>query len=78
MTIKYIYNEPVNLFNSCNVASDTNDWLNVPLIIDIEYIVKRARLRYTCDYLTPGLCSLTKPASGEKILFPAQIHTVML
>ena len=31
------------------------------------------------DYLTPGICSIIKPAAREKLMaFPAQIHTAML
>ena len=29
-TIKYIYNESANLIGSCDVAFNTNDWLNLP------------------------------------------------
>ena len=36
-------------------------------------------LHYTQDYLTPGICSLIKPAAVEKLIpFLAKIHTVML
>ena len=28
----------------------------------------RAGLRYTRDYLTPGICSLIKPAAMEKLI----------
>ena len=42
-------------------------------------MVTRAGLRYTRDYLTPGICSLIKPAAMEKMIsFRAKIHTVML
>ena len=30
-------------------------------------MVTHTRLRYTRDYLTPGICSLIKPAAIEKI-----------
>ena len=48
-------------------------------VIGMESMVTHARLRYIRDYLTPGICSLIKPAAMEKMmLFPAKIHTVML
>ena len=48
-------------------------------VIGVESMVTRAGLRYTRDYLTPGICSLIKPAATEKMMsFRAKIHTVML
>ena len=42
-------------------------------------MVTRARPSYTRDFLTPGICSLIKPAAMVKLMqFPAKIHTVML
>ena len=43
-----------------------------------ESMVTRTRLRYTGGYLTPGICSLMKPAAVEKLMpFSAKINTVM-
>ena len=48
-------------------------------VIGVESMVTRAGLRYTREYLTPGICSLIKPVAMEKLmLFRAKIHTVML
>ena len=48
-------------------------------VIGVESVVTHAGLRYTRDYLTPGICSLIKPAAMEKAMsFRAKIHTVML
>ena len=48
-------------------------------MIGVESMVTRTGLRYTRDYLTPGICSLIKPAAMEKLIsFRAKIHTVML
>ena len=80
--IKHIYNKSENLNESCDVAFDSSNWWNlswtVP-VIGVESMVTRAGLRYT-DYLTPGICSLIKPAAMEKLMssFRAKIHTVML
>ena len=42
-------------------------------------IVTPARLGYTRDYLTSGICRLIKPHAMEKLMpFLAKIHTVML
>ena len=42
-------------------------------------IVTRTGLRYTRDYLMPGICSLIKPVAMQKYMsFRAKIHTVML
>ena len=50
----------------------------MPVIV-IESMVTRVRLRYTRDYLTPGICSLIKPGAMENFIpFPANIQTVML
>ena len=76
-TIRYIYNESEKLNKSCDVAFDSNNWWNLTLIV--ESLVTRAGLRYTRDYLTPGICSLIKPAAMEKLMsFRTKIHTVML
>ena len=54
-----------------NVACDTNDCWNfqhtVPVII-IESMVTRARPSYTRDFLTPGICSLIKPAAMVRLM----------
>ena len=48
-------------------------------MIGVESMVTCTGLRYTQDYLTPGLCSLIKPTAMEKLMsFCAKIHTVML
>ena len=48
-------------------------------VIGMESMVTRARLRYTRDYLAPGMCSLIKPAAIETLTqFPAKIKTVVL
>ena len=62
----------------CNVAFHTSDCWNLK-VIGIEGMVTRARLRYTQDYLMPGICSLIKPIAMEKSMpFPTKIHRVML
>ena len=79
-TIKHIYNGSENLHGSCDVAFDSNNWWNLPWtvpVIGVESMVTRAGLRYTRDYLTPGICRLIKPAAMEKMMsFRAKIHTV--
>ena len=69
--IKHIYKESANIIEGCNVACDTNDCWNfqyaVP-VITIESMVKRARPSYTRDFLTPGICSLIKPAAMVKLM----------
>ena len=81
-TIKHIYNESENLNESCDVAFQSNDWWNLPWnvpVIGVETMVPRAGLRYTRDYLTPGICNLIKPTAIEKLMsFSAKINTVML
>ena len=81
-TIKHIYNESDNLNKSCDVAFDSKNLWNLPLtvpMIGVESMVTHAGLRYTRDYLTPGICNLIKPAAMEKLMsFGAKIHTVML
>ena len=48
-------------------------------VIAIESMAIRARPSYTRDFLTPGICSLIKPAAMVKLMqFPAKIHTVIL
>ena len=48
-------------------------------VIHMESMPTRARLRYTRNYLTPGISSPIEPAAMEKMMsFPTQIHTVML
>ena len=45
-------------------------------VIGVESMVTRAGLRYTRDYLAPGICSLIKPAAMEKLMsFRAKIHS---
>ena len=69
-TIKHIYNESENLNENCDVP--------VPMI-GMESMMTRAGHCYTRDYLTPGICSLIKPAAKEKLMwFHAKLHTVML
>ena len=80
-TIKRIYNSSANIIEGCNVAFDTNDCYNflcMVSMIGIGSMVTRARLRYTWDYLTPVICSITKSAAMEKLMpFPAKIHKVI-
>ena len=46
------------------------------LAIGVESMVTRAGLRYTRDYLTPGICSIIKPAAMGKLMsFHAKIHS---
>ena len=75
-TIKHIYDESVNTIEGCH------DCWNFPItapVIGAESMVTRARLRYTRDYLTPGICSVIKPAAMDKLMpFPAKLHRVML
>ena len=48
-------------------------------VIGGESMMTRAGFRYTHDYLTPGICTLIKPAAMEKLMsFRAKIHAVML
>ena len=48
-------------------------------VIGMESMGTRTRIRYTRDYLPPGICSLIKPtAIAKSISIPAQIITVML
>ena len=48
-------------------------------VIGMESMVTRACLRYTQDFLTPGIYSLIKPAARDKLMpFPTKIDTVML
>ena len=69
--IKHIYKESANTIEGCNVACDTNDCWNfqqtVP-VITIESMVTRARPSYTRVFLTPGICSLIKPAAMVKLM----------
>ena len=67
-TIKHIYNESENLNESCDVAFDNNNRWNRPYRVPVidKNMVTRTGLRYTRDYLTPGICSLFKPAALEK------------
>ena len=80
-TIQHIYNKFEILNESCDVGLDSNNWWKLPEtvpVIGVESMVTRAGLLYTRDYLTPGTCSLIKPAAVEKVLsFRAKIHTVM-
>ena len=49
------------LIDNCDVAFYSNDWWNRPKtmpVIGMESMVTRARLRYTRDYLPPGISSL--------------------
>ena len=80
-TINYIYSEFVNLTRYVYASFDTNGRGNfsstVPLI-GMESMVTRARLRYTRDYLTSGICSLINPIATETLmLFTTKIHAVM-
>ena len=75
--IKHIYNESENLNESCDVAFDSNTWRNLPLsvpVIGVESMVTRTGLRYTRDYLTPGICSLMKSAAIEKFIWRQNPH----
>ena len=57
-TIKHIYNEFVNIIEGCDAIFDISDCWNFPWtvpVIGTENMVTRARLRYTRDYLTPGI-----------------------
>ena len=48
-------------------------------MIGMDGTASRARLRYPRDFLTPGICSLIKPAAMVNLMpVPAKIHTVML
>ena len=48
-------------------------------VIAIESMVTRARLRYTRDHLTSGICSLIKPAALAKFMqISAIINTFVL
>ena len=52
-------------------------YTKVPLI-GLASMVTRAELLYTRDYLTPGICSLIKPATMENLMsFLAKIYTVI-
>ena len=81
-TIKHINNESENFIDNCDVALDTTGWWNQPKtrpVIGMESMVTRARLRYTRDYLPPGICSLIKPAAMAKLIsFPVKTIAVML
>ena len=47
-------------------------------VIGMEVMVSLAHLRYTRDYLTPGICGLIKPVAMEQHMsFPDKIHQVM-
>ena len=62
-TIKHIHNESANFIDNCDVAFNTNNWWNQPKtvqMIGMESMVTRPPLRYTRDYLPPGICSLIK------------------
>ena len=63
--INHIHNESANLIDSYDVF-DTNDWSNLTkatTVIGIWIMAVRARLLNKGDYLTPGICSLLKPAT---------------
>ena len=69
--IKHIYKESAHIIEGCGVACDTNDCWNFQytvLVIAIESMVTRARPSYTRDFLTPGICSLIKPAAMVKLM----------
>ena len=68
--IKHIYKGSANIVEGCNVACDTNDCRNFQLTVPVitESMVTRARPSYTRDFLTPGICSLIKPAAMVKLM----------
>ena len=84
-TIKCICNESANIIASCNVAFDTNDCWNTPKTVPVNCIwsiVTRTRLRYSREFLTPGICSLIKYAAKEKQIVAISrqnphIHVIM-
>ena len=48
-------------------------------MIDMESMVTHAYLRYTPDYMAPGICSLIKHAAMMNLMsFPTKINTDML
>ena len=49
------------------IAGISNIIETVP-VITIESMVTRARPSYTRDFLTPGICSLIKPAAMVKLM----------
>ena len=69
--IKKHLKESANIIEGCNVVFDTNDcWKfqqTVP-VIAIENMVTHARISYTQDFLTPGICNLIKPAAMVKLM----------
>ena len=64
-TMKHVYNESGNGIEVCNGAFAASDILQTVPVFGIKSMVIRVRLRYTRDYLTPGICSLIKPAAME-------------
>ena len=78
-TIKQIYNETEIQIDSCGIAFGSISWWNFPLTVSVIGIESMARLLYTQDYSTPGICSLIKPAAMENLmLFRVKIQTAML
>ena len=70
-TMEHIYKEYANIIEDSNVAFDTNDCWNFQLmvpVIAIESMVTHAHPSYTRDFLTPGICSLIKPAAMVKLM----------
>ena len=66
--MKHIYNESENKTDSCDVGFDSKNWWNIPKmvpVIGMESMTTHTRLRYTQDYLTPDICSLSKPITME-------------
>ena len=80
-TIKHIYNESVNFNESCDIPFDINNWWYLPWtvsLIGVESMVTQAGLRYTRDYLTPGICRPIKPAAIAKLISRQNLHSLVI